>query len=319
MPTAPLRPGVVTLHPQCEEVLRRIARWPVPDKMTVEYARAQDVRRSTELSGPRQGVFEARSLVIPGDGAALRAVLYRPTSLVAPGILVWLHGGGWVVGSTAASDDQLRALANASSCAVLSVDYRLAPEHRFPTPTGDALAAVRWAAANAPALGAERRVAVGGASAGGNLAAAVTLLARDLDGPAIDFQLLVYPVTCRDLEDAASRKRYADGYWLTASEMRWFWAQYLAGDDDAQSPYASPLLAESLADLPPAFILLAECDVLYDEGRRYAARLAEHGVTTELRVYDGMLHGFVACGGVVDAAWDALRDAGRAVREGLLL
>ena len=306
------------LDAQCEEVLRRVSKWPVLADQTVVDARALEQRRKQELGGVEQDVFEVRSVLIPAAGARIPALLYRPSPDVAPGILVWLHGGGWVVGSPQLSDDQARALANASGCAVLSVGYRLAPEHRFPTPAMDALAAVAWAAANADALGAEPgRVAVGGDSAGGNLAAAATIMARDQGAPRIDFQVLVYPVACRHIE-LSSRHRYADGYWLTGEALAWFWEHYLEHDEDAANPYASPLLSESLAGLPPAFVLLAECDVLHDEGERYAERLRQHGVSTELRRYPGMLHGFMACGGVVDAAWDALRDAGEAVRAGLV-
>jgi len=305
------------LHPDCVEVLRRAEAWGAPARPTVEQARALDVRRMRELGGAAQQVAEVRELAIPTHAGDVPARLYRPCDDVADGVLVWLHGGGWMLGSPDTSDDQVRALTNASRCAVLSVDYRLAPEHRFPAGLEDAYAAVSWAAAHPEELGAPAcRLAVGGDSAGGNLAAAVTLMARDRGGPPIEAQLLVYPALCRELE-APSRERYAEGYWLTAAGLDVCWERYLARPEDALQAYASPLLAESFAGLPPAVVLLAECDVLHDEGERYARRLEQAGVPTQLHVYPGMLHGFLACAGVVRQAWDALELAGRAVGDAL--
>jgi acetyl esterase len=260
---------------------------------------------------------EVRMLTIPSDGGGVPARLYRPLPGTADGVLVWLHGGGCVLGSLDGSDDQARGLANASGCAVLSVDYRLAPEHRFPAGLEDAYAAVSWAAAHPDELGVRPcRVAIGGDSAGGNLAAAVALLARDRGGPPIELQLLVYPVTCQGL-NAPSWRRYADGHWLTAETMNRFWEYYLDRAEGATHPYASPLRSESLADLPPAVVLLAECDVLHDEGARYAQRLEQAGIPTQLHCYEGMIHGFMACGGVVERAWEAWRVAGEAVGDAL--
>lgn len=307
-----------SLDIQCREVLRLDAARGVTGPMSIELAREGDLWRKRCLASDGPSVFEVRRLAVPTETTAVGAVVYRPTEALAPGVLVWLHGGGWVCGSPDTADDMARTLAVASGCVVMSVDYSLAPERRFPAGLIDCQAAVAWAAANADILGAEPgRLAVGGDSAGGNLAAAVTLLARDRGGPSIDFQLLVYPVTCRDL-DAGSRGLYADGYWLTAEMMTWNWRQYLEHDKDALNPYASPLLAESLADLPPACILLAECDILYDEGRLYAERLLDHGVPVDVRSYPRMLHGFLACAGIVDAGRTALYDAGGAVRTALV-
>ena len=306
--------GAVQLHPQCEEVLRRVARWDVPAEVTVAAAREQELLRQAELAGRGPEMAEVRELTLPGPAGPVPAVLYRPAEEVAPGLLVWVHGGGWVVGSPASSDDEVRAVAQASGCAVLSVDYRLAPEHPFPSGLEDAYAALVWAAEHAEQLGARPgRLAVGGGSAGGNLAAALTLLARDRGGPRLGFQLLFYPATARHLDDAASRERYAEGYWLTTEALEWFWEHYLADPADASSPYASPLLADSLAGLPPARIELGECDVLADECVRYAQRLEQAGVPVELRIHAGMLHGFLVCGAVVEDAWEALRAAGEAL------
>jgi acetyl esterase len=305
------------LHPDCEAVLRRVAAWDQPDEPSAEATRADELRRQAELGGTGPELFAVRQVTIPVAGRELPAVAYRPGREPTPGVLVWLHGGGWVAGSPDSVQAQARALAQASGCVVLSVDYRLAPEHRFPAAAEDALAAVAWAAAEAESLGAAGgQVAVGGDSAGGNLAAAATLMARDRGEPQIDFQLLVYPVLARD-PATASRVRYADGHWLTAAGLEWCWGQYLERDADAASPYASPLLADSLADLPPALIVLAECDVLCDEGRRYGERLQQDGVAATVLVHAGMLHGFMACAGVVGAGWAALREAGQVVGDAL--
>jgi acetyl esterase len=295
-----------------------VARWGEFQDSSVEEARTLEHRRLTELAGTGPELSAVRRLAIPAGDREIPAVAYRPTGQPAPGVLVWLHGGGWVVGTLEGTDFQARVLARASGCVVISVDYRLAPEHRFPAAAEDALAAVVWAEANAESLGAaRRRVAVGGDSAGGNLAAATTLLARDRGGPKIAFQLLVYPATCRE-PVGSSRERYADGYWLTAAAMEWFWDRYLADDEAAASPYASPLLAESLAGLPPALMVLAEYDVLHDEGQRYAERLRHASVPVTLRRHEGMVHGFIGCGGIVGQASEALREAGQAVRAGLV-
>jgi acetyl esterase/lipase len=315
---APTAVGV-RLHPDCEEVLRRVAAWEPPAGVDdVEAMRVGERWRVAELAGTGEHVHEVRPVAIPAGRQDIPAVAYRPTADVAAGVLVWLHGGGFVVGSPAAADYQARGLARASGCVVLTVDYRLAPEHRFPAGLEDALTAVRWAAEHAESLGARRRIAVGGDSAGGNLAAAVALMARDQGGPQIDFQVMIYATFGRDVV-TASRQRLAEGYWLTAEWLNWCWEQYLERDEDATNPYASPLLAESLAGLPPALIVVAECDVLHDEGELYAERLRQDGVSVSLVRYEGMLHGFIACAAVVGEAGEALRAIGQEVGDGLRL
>jgi acetyl esterase len=305
------------LHRQCEEVLRRVERWGDVASMSVAAARALEARRAAELGGTGPAMAEIRDLAIPTAQHPIPARLYRPRHDVAPGVLVWLHGGGWVVGSPEHCDVQARAFAAASNCAVLSVDYRLAPEHGFPAAPEDCYAATAWASENAPSLGAvPDRLAVGGDSAGGNLTAAVTLLARERSGPPIDFQLLVYPVMTK-AADTPSYRTYAAGHWLTAEAMTSFWDHYLPRGEDGANALASPLLASSLAGLPPALVATAECDLLRDEGEQYAKRLHEAGVTVSLRRYDGMVHGFLACAAVVDDAWLAFEELGRAVGDEL--
>lgn len=295
------------LHPQSLEVLRRVEAWGEVADLSVAEARALDERRARELGGEGPPVASVEDVAAAG----LPARLYRPRGDESPGVLVWFHGGGWVLGSVEGSDPQARALAVASDCLVLSIDYRLAPEHPFPAAVEDCLAATAWAAEQAASLGAAG-VAVGGDSAGGNLAAVVAHLARDRGGPRIDVQALVYPVLAHE-PDTHSYRAYADGHWLTAKAMTWFWRHYLPAGQDSADPMVSPLLAARLDGLPAAVIATAEYDVLRDEAEQYAARLSAAGVPVQMRRYEGMLHGFVACAGIVDDGWRALRDTGAAV------
>ena len=185
---------------------------------------------------------------------------------------------------------------------MVSVDYRLAPESKFPVPFDDCYAATEWAAHNAAALNGDAdRIAVGGDSAGGNLAAAVALAARDRRGPSLNFQLLVYPVTARDYQTGSYQKN-AEGYMLTRDAMQWYWDHYLASDADASNPYAAPLEAADLSGLPQALVITAEFDPLCDEGEAYAGMLKAAGSDAEASRYDGMIHGFFGMCGVVDKA-----------------
>ena len=229
-------------------------------------------------------------------------------------ILVFFHGGGFVIGDLDSMDAPCRALANRAGCLVVSVDYRRAPEHKFPTATEDCYAAVRWVAENAASLnGDSARIAVGGDSAGGNLAAVVALMARDRGGPPLRYQLLIYPATNHDFTTASCQEN-AEGYFLTTADSRWFWSQYLRDENDAANPYASPLRAEDLSGLPPALIITAEYDPLRDEGEAYAERLRQAGVAAEAKRYDGMIHGFFQMGAVIDRGKQAIEDAAQALR-----
>jgi len=262
-------------------------------------------------------VAETRDLTIPGPGGPIPARLYRATATGNLPVLVFFHGGGWVVGDIESHDTGCRHLANRAECAVVSVDYRLAPEHKFPAAVEDCLAATAWVAGNAAALGIDAgRLAVGGDSAGGNLAAVVTLLARDHGTPRIGHQLLIYPAT-----DAAMRHesmaRFAEGYVLTRSTMRWFYEQYLRAPADVADWQASPLAAPDLSGLPPAFVLTAGYDPLCDEGDAYAARLAAAGVAVTHRRFAGQVHGFALNGKIIRAAETALDEAAAALRAAL--
>jgi acetyl esterase len=259
-------------------------------------------------------VAETRDLTAPGPAGPIPLRLYRPAAEGALPVLVFFHGGGWVVGDIETHDTVCRHLANRAECVVVSVDYRLAPEHKFPAAVDDAYAATAWVADNAAALGADPvRLAVGGDSAGGNLAAAVSLMARDASAPRICYQLLIYPAT-----DAAMRHesiaRFAEGYVLTRSTMRWFYEQYLRSPDDAADWRVSPLVAPDLAGLPPALVMTAGYDPLCDEGDAYAERLAGAGVPVEHRRFSGQIHGFVTNGKIIRAAEVALDEAAAALK-----
>ena len=252
---------------------------------------------------------EARTIPGPDGAPDLPVRVYRPRLDAAPlPLVVFFHGGGWVLCDLDTHEITCRQLANGTDAVVVSVDYRLAPEHRFPAAVEDAYAATTWAHAHAAELGADpTRLAVAGDSAGGNLAAAVPLMARDRGGPPIIFQVLVYPALERSF-DTASYRENAEGYFLTALQMRWYWEQYLGDDDDAAThPYAAPLRATSLRGLPPAHIVTAEYDPLRDEGEAYGRRLEEAGVPADVRRYDGMFHGFFSLD-VLDGSRQATAD-----------
>ena len=266
------------------------------------------------LSPDPMPIAETRDIAIPGPGGPIPARLYRSAKNGTLPVLVFLHGGGWVVGNIDSHEAMCRHLANRAECAVLSVDYRMGPEHKFPAAVEDCFAATVWTAGNAAALGVDPgRLAVGGDSAGGNLAAVVSLLARDKGAPRIAYQVLIYPAT-----DAAMRHdsvaRYAEGYVLTRATMRWFYEQYLRTPDDAADWRVSPLLAPDLSRLPPAYVLTAGYDPLCDEGDAYAARLAAAGVPVTHRRFPGQVHGFVTNGRVIRAAETALDEAAAALK-----
>jgi acetyl esterase len=243
--------------------------------------------------------------------------VYRPSADTVLAVIVYFHGGGWTIGSLETHDNTCRSLANAVGAVVVSVDYRLAPEHKFPAAVDDAWAATQWVAAHAAELGGDaRRIAVAGDSAGGNLAAVVSLLARDAGDPALAFQLLVYPVTDHEFE-SASMQENATGYFLELESMRWFFNQYLDDEGDGADWRFSPVRASELADLPPAFVLTAEFDPLRDQGEAYARKLEAAGVPVELRRYEGVFHGFFGMRDFMEPAQAAFDDVAKALREAL--
>lgn len=288
------RLGGMPLHPQAASLLELMAAIGDPplEESTPEQARAVRKARQRPVTEP---IHHTRDL----DAHGVPVRLYRPSDADGLGLLVWFHGGGWVIGDPDSHDQVCRIVANQSGHAVLSVDYRLAPEHPFPAGLEDAVAATRWAQANAEALGCRAdRLAVGGDSAGGNLAAVVAQLAP----VPLVYQVLVYPVTdaTRTLPSYAEN---ATGYFLTAEGMRWFVHHYLSGTQGSTSdPRVSPLHApdDVLAATPPALVVTAEFDPLRDDGDEYARRLAALGVPTSHVRFGGMIHGFFSLADFLD-------------------
>jgi acetyl esterase len=303
----PLDPEAKMLLEQLTTVVRPF------EELSVEEARAAIVTLSA-AAGEGEPVARVENRTLPGPRGEIPVRVYTPEGRAPFPVLVYFHGGGWVIGNLETHDGLCRHLANAAHCVVVSVDYRLAPEHPFPAPGEDAYAATRWVAGNAAALGGDaKRIAVGGDSAGGNLSAVVSLMARDRGGPPIVFQLLVYPAT--DLPSAnMSYRENAEGYFLTAKSMHWFFAHYCGANPDASDPYLCPLRAKNLGGLPPALVVTAEFDPLRDEGEAYAARLREAGVRTKLTRYPGMIHGFFGMGPLLTQARAATREAADALR-----
>lgn len=242
--------------------------------------------------------------------------IYTPNSPGPYPLLVFFHGSGFVLCSLDTHDGMCRNLCTGADCLVVSVDYRLAPEHKFPAAVDDCVFAIRWVAEHAAELGGDpARIIVAGDSAGGTLAAATTLRLRDERGPSLCGQLLMYPVTDYHTPGTPSYDDNAQGYGLTRDTMKWFWDHYLSDPSEALNPYAAPFRAKDLSGLPPALVITAEYDPLRDEGERYADRLRGAGVPTILARYDGMNHGFLFWVGLVDKACDAMAEACAWVQE----
>ena len=309
------------VHPEIQAFLRQVAEAGLSSiqELTPEAAREQFEAgmRARLAVFPAPPVASVANRTIPGPAGAIPVRVYRETDSAEEDrpVLAWFHGGGHVIGSLDTHDAMARNLCREAGCVVVSVDYRMGPEHPFPAAVDDCVAAARWLAEHGREVGADPdRIAVGGDSAGGNLAAVAALTARDEGGPALRHQLLVYPVTdyrCR----GPSYERYARGYGtLEAESMRWFQRHYLGGPDGADEWRASPLLAADLSGLPPALVITAECDVLRDEGVAYAERLSESGTPCEHAPFPGMIHGFFGLLGIAGAAAEAHARAARALR-----
>jgi acetyl esterase len=306
------------LDPQAATILELLAAAGGPHlhEMSPTEARALYANMA-QVRGTDDPVAVVDDLHIAGPGGDLALRLYRPEGDGPLPVSLYFHGGGWVIGSIETHDALCRSLASRAGCVLVSVEYRLAPEHPFPAALDDCYAATVHVAEHAGELGVDPgRLAVAGDSAGGNLAAATCLLARERGGPAIRFQLLVYPVTDHGFDFPSCREN-AEGYFLTTEAMHWFSGNYLAEPGDAKEPLAAPLLAEDLSGLPPALVLTAEFDPLRDEGEAYAARLADAGVDATAHRYDGMIHGFVSMGAVVDQGAAAVDECATALRRAL--
>lgn len=302
------------LDPQIVTVMEAVAALGLPpnNEVSPEQARINGKMRP-RAPGPRVANVEDRT--IPGPACKIPVRIYTPEGTGPFPGLAWFHGGGWVVGDLDTADGVARQLCVGANCVVVSVDYRLAPETKFPGAADDCYAATQWLAANAASVNVDpRRIATGGDSAGGNLSAAVSLMSRDRGGCDLVYQLLVYPVTERNF-DNASYTDNGQGYSLTRDGMIWFWDHYLASDADATNPYAAPIHASDLSGLPPALVITAEYDPLRDEGEAFADKLAAAGVPTVCTRYDGMIHGFFGMAATVDKAKDAVAQATGCLRE----
>lgn len=291
------------LHPEAQAALdARVAAGARPIiELTPDEARQQSLRL-TVLAGPGKKVARVQDRAIPGPLGEIPVRIYIPRIDASLPVLVMFHGGGWVTGSLETFDVTCREYANAADCIVVSVNYHHAPEHKYPAAAEDAYAATLWVAQKAASFnGDPSRVAVGGASAGGNLAAVVSQMARDRGAPPLAMQLLIVPVIDYNF-DTQSYRDNAEGFGLTRAAMQWYWHHYLANEQDGVQPYASPIRAGDLRNLPPAFVITAEFDPLRDEGRAYAARLREAGVPVREKCYDGMIHIYLGTEPTADAA-----------------
>lgn len=287
------------------------------DEITIEEARAALLVICDELSAEPEAVWLVQDCEVPRDSGPVRVRVYRPAP---PGdgalhpLVVMMHGGGWVRGDLDTHDWSARSLCNAAPAVVVAVDYRRSPEHRFPAALDDTYAVVSWASENAVMLGADPgRVVVAGDSAGGNLAAAVAMLGRDRQGPAIAGQILLYPALDARC-NTASCTEFRDGYFLTLEKLRWYWQQYLPEGDGGANPLMSPLRADDLSGLPPALVITAEFDPLRDEGEAFAEQLQEAGVPATAKRYNGLIHAFTLMSRLIPEAQDAIEDCGDFIR-----
>jgi acetyl esterase len=283
------------LDPQVREFLDEIEAMHAPPLETLPLEMARDAcMEDARTLGDPEPVGSISNRTIPGPGGEIPIRVYQPANASqALPVFVYFHGGGWVVCNIDTHDTLCRSLANAANYLVVSVDYRLAPEHKFPAAVEDCFAATQWVREAAAEIGADpNRIVVGGDSAGGNLATVVSLMARDMGKPLPQLQVLIYPVTDVNL-DTDSYKANGEGYNLTRSMMKWFFDCYLTSENDAADWRVSPLRAKDLSGLPPALVITAEFDPLRDEGEAYAARLKEAEVPVTLTRYDGMIHPFI--------------------------
>ncbi|MFC6281006.1 MULTISPECIES: alpha/beta hydrolase [Polaromonas] len=319
-----MRTPLTLLTPAMQDVLSRMARAGRPSLETLapEQARAAYEAGAGVLEIPKPVLPHVKDFQIPArDGHLLDARLYVPDAISpisSPSagslpVLLYFHGGGFTIGSIATHDVLCRQLSHLSGCAVVSLDYRLAPEHKFPTAANDAWDALQWLAAHAPALGLDgARMAVGGDSAGGTLAAMCAILARDA-GLELMLQLLFYP-GCAAHQNTASHQRFAQGFVLSEAQITWFFSQYLRSPADRDDWRFAPLNAPDVDGVAPVWVGLAECDPLVDEGVMYADKLRAAGATVDLEIYRGVTHEFIKMGRVIPEARQAHSDAARALR-----
>lgn len=305
------------LDHDAQAVLAAIASNRLPEPSSMPAADYRALSEKISVKSPPSPLRRVADLTVAGAEGPIKARFYASSDKRNLPLLVYFHGGGWVLCSLDTHDEICRRLAAASGWAVLSIDYRLAPEAKFPAPFEDCYAATLWAVKNATQLGIDpKRVAVGGDSAGGNLAAAVAMAARDRKGPALIHQLLLYPVIDHRFDTASYQKNGSD-YFLTTSMMRWFWDQYLSTAEQGGEPYASLLRAKDFSHLPAATVITAEYDPLRDEGEAYAARMMEANVTVTLERVEGVFHGFASFFGMIGKADRLVGFAAQQLNQGL--
>ncbi len=304
------------LDAQTKAVLEMMAAMGGPPMHTLSVADARQVMVAmAAMGGEAEPVGKIEDREIPGPEGKIPVRIYTPEGKGPFPVLVFFHGGGWVIGNIDSHDIICRSLTNAAGCITVSVDYRLAPEYKFPAAPEDCYAATKWVAENAATFnGDPARVAVGGDSAGGNLAAVVPLMARDRGGPSLVYQLLIYPATDYYLPGTPSIRENGEGHLLTRDDMIWFLGHYLSSEADIKHPYAFPLQAEDKSGLPPAMVITAEFDPLRDEGEIYAVQMQQAGGDVTSTRYDGTIHGFVSLAGMIDQGKKALADAAVGLR-----
>jgi acetyl esterase len=305
------------LDPRVEAWLRQIEQQDVPSLETLTPMQVREAADAAarELCGTPEAIANIENLTIPSPAGQIPVRIYMPQGNGPFPILAYFHGGGWVFCNLDTHDNVCRSLANGAGCVVVSVDYRLAPEHRFPAAMEDAYAATQWGADNAVRInGDPARIAVGGDSSGGNLAAGVSLMAKDQKRPSLMYQLLVNPATNLASLGTDSYCEFAEGYGLRKAEIEWYRDHYLESEEDWRHPYASPLLADDLNGLPPAFVITSEFDVLRDEGEAYAHRLKQARVPVTCIRCRGMIHFGFHWAVATDIARDAIDKAAAALR-----
>lgn len=304
------------LNPQVRALLDSMAASGVPPlhMLPIDGAR-QAMYNFIPLGGPPEEVARVEDRQIPGTHGAIQVRIYTPEGSGPFPVLVFFHGGGFVIGDIATYDTMCRKLTNGAQCITVSVDYRRAPEEKFPAAVEDSYEATCWIAKNCATFnGDPKRIAVGGDSAGGNLSAVISLIARDRGGPPLMYQVLIYPVTNMGGQ-TASREENADGYLLTKQDMAWFTNLYLSNEDEKFNPQVSPLLAPDLRGLPPALVITAEFDPLRDEGEMYARRLNDARVPVTATRYNGMIHLFLSMSGVLDQSKQAFAQIATELRK----
>lgn len=283
----------MTLDPAASYLLEQMAAHDAPKMNTLTPEQARLGADMSEMAGEPEEVGKVENRTISGSTGEISIRIYTPEGDGPFPALVYYHGGGWVIGDLDMMDVPCRIITNRANCVVVSVDYSLAPEHKFPVAVGEAYDAVNWVAENGSLINVDSTlIAVGGDSAGGNIAAAVTLMAKDKGAPSIQYQLLIYPATNYAFDTVSYEENGKGNYFLSKEELMWFWNHYLANAEDGENPYASPLRAKDFSGLPSALVITAEYDALRDEGEAYAEKLKKAGVSVELTRYDGMIHGF---------------------------